>query len=103
MAKKKNFPLRIDPELYAVIERWAQEEFRSVNSHIEFLLRDAARREGRLKKKKGERIKHRSSFPQAKNWLLTSFRSWRPRHPCLKQNTAALKLGECTDAQHIIE
>ncbi|MED0701572.1 Arc family DNA-binding protein [Aeribacillus composti] len=52
MVKKKNFPLRIDPELYAVIERWAQEEFRSVNSHIEFLLRDAARREGRLKKKK---------------------------------------------------
>lgn len=50
--KKKNFPLRIDPELYAVIERWAQEEFRSVNSHIEFLLRDAARREGRLKKKR---------------------------------------------------
>lgn len=51
MAKKKNFPLRIDPALYEIIERWAHDEFRSVNAHIEFLLRDAARREGRLKKK----------------------------------------------------
>jgi hypothetical protein len=50
MAKKKNFPLRIDPALYEVIERWAQDEFRSVNAHIEFLLREAAKREGRLKK-----------------------------------------------------
>lgn len=50
MAKKKNFPLRIDPELYAIIERWAQDEFRSVNGHIEYLLRDAARKNGRLKK-----------------------------------------------------
>jgi hypothetical protein len=54
MANKKNFPLRIDPELYAIIERWAQEEFRSVNSHIEFLLKEAARREKRLKKRKKE-------------------------------------------------
>ncbi|GMB08023.1 hypothetical protein EDD69_10921 [Thermolongibacillus altinsuensis] len=54
MAKKKNFPLRIDPALYEVIERWAQDEFRSVNAHIEFLLREAAKREGRLKKEKKE-------------------------------------------------
>ncbi|MDQ0214061.1 hypothetical protein J2S13_000456 [Oikeobacillus pervagus] len=51
MAKKKNFPLRIDPALYAIIEQWAQDEFRSVNGHIEFLLREAARREGRLTRK----------------------------------------------------
>ncbi|WP_033826733.1 Arc family DNA-binding protein [Bacillus andreraoultii] len=51
MAKKKNFPLRIDPELYAIIERWAQDEFRSVNSHIEYLLREAAKKNGRLKRK----------------------------------------------------
>lgn len=48
MAKKKNFPLRIDPELYKVIQRWADDEFRSVNSHIEFLLRNAAKQAGRL-------------------------------------------------------
>ncbi|ACJ33940.1 Uncharacterized protein conserved in bacteria [Anoxybacillus flavithermus WK1] len=31
MTKKKNFPLRIDPKLYEIIKRWAQDEFRSVN------------------------------------------------------------------------
>lgn len=48
MPKKKAFPLRIDPKLYEVIERWAADEFRSVNAHIEFLLREAALRSGRL-------------------------------------------------------
>lgn len=50
--KKKSFPLRIDPELYKLLERWAQDEFRSVNGHIEFLLREAVRKEGRLSKRK---------------------------------------------------
>jgi hypothetical protein len=48
MAIKKSFPLRIDPKIYEALERWASDEFRSVNAHIEFLLRDAARRAGRL-------------------------------------------------------
>jgi len=48
MNEKKGFPLRMNPQLYQVIERWASDEFRSVNSHIEFLLRDAARKAGRL-------------------------------------------------------
>jgi len=52
MTKKKQFPLRIDYELYAVLEQWAQEEFRSVNSHIEYLLREAAKRAGQLGKGK---------------------------------------------------
>lgn len=49
MATKKQFPLRLDPKLYAALERWASDEFRSVNAHIEFLLRDNVRRAGRLK------------------------------------------------------
>ena len=48
MSEKKSFPLRIDPKIYEVLERWASDEFRSVNGHIEFLLRDAAKRAGRL-------------------------------------------------------
>ena len=52
MSKKKSFPLRSDYELYGVIERWAQDEFRSVNGHIEYLLREAARKSGRLKEEK---------------------------------------------------
>ncbi|GFN30109.1 Arc family DNA-binding protein [Paenibacillus xylaniclasticus] len=53
MAKeKKAFPLRLDPELYRALERWAGDEFRSVNSHIEFLLREALSKAGRLKPSK---------------------------------------------------
>ncbi|MFD0681563.1 MULTISPECIES: hypothetical protein [unclassified Paenibacillus] len=48
MAAKKNFALRLDPKLYEALERWADDEFRSVNGHIEFLLREAASRAGRL-------------------------------------------------------
>lgn len=52
MSKKKQFPLRIDAELYAALERWASDEFRSVNAHIEFLLREAMRKSGRTVKRK---------------------------------------------------
>ncbi|WP_068675596.1 Arc family DNA binding domain-containing protein [Oceanobacillus sp. Castelsardo] len=52
MAKKKNFPLRIDPTLYKMIESWANDEFRSVNSHIEYLLREQVKKAGRLPKKR---------------------------------------------------
>jgi hypothetical protein len=50
MSTKKNFPLRINPALYDILERWAADEFRSVNAHIEYLLRDAALKAGRLPK-----------------------------------------------------
>ncbi|NWO13144.1 toxin-antitoxin system HicB family antitoxin [Virgibacillus sp.] len=50
MAKKKSFPLRIDPKLYEILQVWAKDEFRSVNSHVEFLLREATKKAGRLPK-----------------------------------------------------
>ncbi|MFC5447621.1 hypothetical protein [Paenibacillus aestuarii] len=50
MAPKKNFPLRLDPKLYEALERWAGDEFRSVNGHIEYLLRESLLRAGRLPK-----------------------------------------------------
>ncbi|ARU60040.1 toxin-antitoxin system HicB family antitoxin [Tumebacillus avium] len=49
MTKKKQFPLRLDPKLYEALERWANDEFRSVNSHVEYLLREAVKNAGRLK------------------------------------------------------
>lgn len=49
MTTKKQFPLRLDPKLYNALERWAADEFRSVNAHIEFLLRETARKAGRLR------------------------------------------------------
>jgi hypothetical protein len=52
MPKKKSFPLRIDPDIYEILQKWAADEFRSVNSHIEFILKDAAKKAGRLPKRK---------------------------------------------------
>lgn len=48
MAIKKNFPLRMDPKLFEIVEGWAADEFRSVNAHIEYLLRESVRKAGRL-------------------------------------------------------
>jgi hypothetical protein len=46
MAERKAFLLRIDPSVWAEIERLAQRELRSVNAQIEYLLRDALTRRG---------------------------------------------------------
>jgi hypothetical protein len=43
---KKSFALRLDPALYAAIERLASQELRSVNAEIEFLLREALKKRG---------------------------------------------------------
>ena len=45
---KKKFLLRINPELWEELNRWAEQEFRSVNAQIEFLLREAVQRRGRV-------------------------------------------------------
>lgn len=49
MAKRKSFLLRIDPTLHSALEKWAADELRSVNAQIEFLLRQALIKAGRLK------------------------------------------------------
>ncbi len=43
MAKKKSFVLRIDPDVYDAIEKWAAQEFRSVNGQIEWIIDTALR------------------------------------------------------------
>ena len=52
MAERKPFLLRISPELYDELSRWASDELRSLNGQIEYLLRKALVEAGRLK---GER------------------------------------------------
>ena len=52
MAERKPFLIRIDPALLDALERWAQDELRSLNGQIEFVLRGALAREGRLKERK---------------------------------------------------
>jgi hypothetical protein len=43
MSSRKPFLLRLDPALYAALERWAEQDLRSVNGQIEFLLKEAVR------------------------------------------------------------
>ncbi|HMZ45794.1 MAG TPA: Arc family DNA binding domain-containing protein [Chitinophagaceae bacterium] len=47
MAEKKNFILRVDPETFSILEKWASDEFRSVNGQIEYLLNSAIIHSGR--------------------------------------------------------
>jgi hypothetical protein len=48
---RKNFPLRIDAEVLDAVRAWAGDDLRSLNGQIEFLLREALRRAGRLKER----------------------------------------------------
>lgn len=48
---KKAFALRIDEQMLQALQHWADDEFRSVNGQIEFLLRDALVKAGRMPKK----------------------------------------------------
>lgn len=45
--KRKNFLLRVEPELHAALNRWAADELRSINAQIEFILRRALQQAGR--------------------------------------------------------
>jgi hypothetical protein len=49
MAEKKKFLLRIDDKIYASLEKWAADELRSINAQIEFLLKEAVKKAGRIK------------------------------------------------------
>jgi len=53
VAERKAFPLRLDPAVYDAVQRWADDDLRSVNAQIEYILRDALARQGR--RKRGQR------------------------------------------------
>ncbi len=48
MADKKAYPLRISSEVLDAMQRWAQDDLRSVNAQIEYVLREALRKSGRM-------------------------------------------------------
>ena len=50
MAERKPFLLRVDPALLEALQRWANDDLRSLNGQIEFLLRRAVQQAGRDKK-----------------------------------------------------
>ena len=56
MAERKAFLLRLDPAVWNELERLAQQELRSVNAQIEFVLREALRKQGRLKREAAEPV-----------------------------------------------
>ncbi len=49
MPAKKSYPLRIHPDVLEAMKRWSDDELRSVNAQIEYVLREALRKSGRLR------------------------------------------------------
>jgi hypothetical protein len=81
MAETKRFLLRLDPRLFDAIRRWADDDLRSINAQIEYILSEQARRAGRLPHRRrkppaaepnppeeeGEMIARRGASPAALN------------------------------------
>jgi len=57
MAARKSFALRIDEQTLNAMQRWAKDDLRSLNAQIEFVMRDALRKSGRLKDKEKQEDK----------------------------------------------
>jgi hypothetical protein len=55
-AEKKAYPLRISAVVLEAMQRWSDDDLRSVNAQIEYVLREALRKAGRLKPGKSEPV-----------------------------------------------
>ncbi|MEA3504769.1 MAG: Arc family DNA binding domain-containing protein [Bacteroidota bacterium] len=65
MTKKKTFVLRINPETYSAIEKWAADEFRSTNGQLEWIIDRALKQAKRTpKRKKSDNISEESQDDQ---------------------------------------
>jgi len=60
MAERKSFLLRIDPALWDDLESWAQDELRSINGQIEYLLRQAVQKRKGKQPQQGPAVEKRS-------------------------------------------
>ncbi len=49
MSEKKAYPLRVNAQVLEAVQRWADDDLRSLNAQIEFVLREALRKNGRIK------------------------------------------------------
>ena len=54
--KTKSFVLRVDADTMVAIEKWAADEFRSTNGQLQWIIAEALKKSGRMKKKKGEAL-----------------------------------------------
>lgn len=57
MVESKRFLLRLDPRLFEALRRWADDDLRSINAQIEFLLAEQARRAGRLPQRRSKPVR----------------------------------------------
>jgi hypothetical protein len=57
VADKKNFILRLDADVYKLLEKWAADEFRSVNGQLEWIIHQQLRASGRMEKGEGKKEK----------------------------------------------
>lgn len=64
MAEKKVFMLRLSPDVYSSLEKWAADEFRSVNGQLEWIIGKALKETGRSPKKREERADEGKPDPQ---------------------------------------
>jgi hypothetical protein len=64
MASSKRFLLRLDPRLFEALRRWADDDLRSINAQIEYLLTDQARRAGRLPRQNARPHRPDASEPE---------------------------------------
>ena len=64
MSEKKAYPLRISAEILGATQRWADDELRSLNAQIEYLLRDALRKAGRLPNSPSNRTPSKKEGPE---------------------------------------
>jgi hypothetical protein len=66
MAERKNFLLRIDPALWMELESWAQDELRSVNGQIEYVLKQAVQKRKGGSRPQAPKPPNPSESPEAK-------------------------------------
>jgi hypothetical protein len=64
MAERKSFLIRVDRELLDAVQRWANDDLRSLNGQIEFLLRDALKRAKRSVRDEGVRGPESAAAPE---------------------------------------
>ena len=85
MAKENNnksFVLRIDAATMDALELWAADEFRSINGQLQWIIADALRRSGRLKKPRASRRLRRPFLPRLPPLLLLTLRPVKARRRC---------------------
>lgn len=61
MGKKKPFALRLDESMMKCVEKWAEDEFRSTNGQLEWIVREALKKNGRLSKTEKESMNNPDS------------------------------------------